>query len=42
MSVRYPSARIRKRTWYLNGGFSNPRQYRRMVGGVWTYWIQLW
>ena len=28
---------ISKDAFYLNGGFSNPHQYRRMIGDVWCY-----
>lgn len=30
--------RISKATFYLNGGLSNTHQFRKMIGGVWTYW----
>jgi hypothetical protein len=30
--------RITKREFYLNGGFSNPRQFRKMVAGKWCYY----
>jgi hypothetical protein len=30
--------RLRKRDWYVQGGFSNPRLFRRMRGGVWHYY----
>ena len=33
--------RTSKRNWYLNGGFANPDNYRRMRGGAWTYWFIL-
>lgn len=32
------TTRISKRQFYLAGGFSNPRQHRKMKSGVWTYW----
>lgn len=28
---------ISKEAFYRNGGFSNPRQYRRMIDGRWRY-----
>lgn len=30
--------RIRRPAFYAYGGFSNPSLFRKMVGGVWTYW----
>ena len=32
------NTRLSKEQFYANGGFSNPRQFRKMIGGVWTYW----
>lgn len=32
------AARVSKRDFYLNGGFANTQQFRRMRGGAWTYW----
>lgn len=32
--------RIRKRAWYLNGGFANSRCVRRMRGGSWQYFYR--
>lgn len=29
---------ITKESFYRGGGFSNPRQFRKMQGGEWTYW----
>ena len=31
-------ARISKGTWARYGGLENPRLFRRMRSGVWTYW----
>lgn len=31
-------ARITHRQFYSRGGFSNPRQFRKMWGSEWTYW----
>ena len=28
---------ISKAAFYRNGGFSNPHQYRRMIGDSWCY-----
>ena len=30
--------RIRKGTFIAHGGLSNPKLFRRMRGGIWTYW----
>lgn len=30
--------RMTRRVFYANGGFANPRQFRKMRGGAWTYW----
>lgn len=32
--------KMTKRTFYACGGFSNPRLYRKMRGGAWTYWAR--
>ena len=32
--------RITKKEFYDLGGLSHPRTYRRMVGGVWKYYIE--
>lgn len=34
-------ARISKGAFYRGGGFSNPRLFRKMWGGAWTYWVVL-
>jgi hypothetical protein len=34
------SARVSKKTWYANGGFSNPRCWRRQKGGAWMYFMR--
>ena len=34
------AARVSKRVWYANGGFSNPRCFRRMRGGAWQYFMR--
>ena len=31
--------RLSKAQFYRYGGFANPRQFRRMRGGAWTYWL---
>ena len=33
------SMRVSKKTWYLNGGFRNPKCLRRMVNGAWHYYM---
>lgn len=33
--------RIPKRTFYAYGGLANPRHFRKMVRGSWTYWRML-
>lgn len=30
--------RITKTQFYAGGGLGNPKQFRRMVGGYWTYY----
>ena len=30
--------RISKDAFYINGGFSNPHQFRKMINGKWTFW----
>lgn len=35
--MSYPR-RISKRAFYNDGGFSNPRHFRKMCSGSWTYW----
>lgn len=30
--------RISKADFYGYGGFANPRLFRKMRGGAWTYW----
>lgn len=30
--------RISKRDFYKEGGLSNPRLFRKMLGGAWSYW----
>ncbi len=30
--------RITQVQWMILGGLSNPKLYRRMVGGQWCYW----
>jgi hypothetical protein len=33
------AARCSKRDWYLNGGFANPKQFRKADSkGVWQYY----
>ena len=32
------STKISRRNFYANGGFSNPRHYRRGTRQGWTYW----
>lgn len=34
------SERISKRDWRLNGGFANPRCWRRQVGKAWQYYYR--
>lgn len=31
---------IRKRDFYLRGGFANSRLYRRMKSGAWRYYFR--
>lgn len=35
------SVRLRKRDWYANGGFANPRLWRRQKRGVWQYFMDV-
>ena len=30
--------RVSKISFYLHGGLSNRNQFRKMIGGAWTYW----
>lgn len=30
--------KINRTTFYKEGGLSNPALFRKMIGGVWTYW----
>jgi len=30
--------RISKKQFYADGGFSNPKLFRKMRGSAWTYW----
>lgn len=32
-------ARVSKKYWSSQGGLSNPRLFRKMVGRAWTYWV---
>lgn len=32
--------RVTKRQWYAAGALSNPRCWRRQVGGAWHYYIE--
>lgn len=31
--------KVSKRDWYHNGGFAGPRNFRRMRGGRWHYYM---
>lgn len=33
--------KISKRDFYELGGLANPRLFRKMRGGAWTYW-EIW
>ena len=30
--------RIAKTLFYKSGGFANPKNFRKMIGGCWSYW----
>ena len=32
------ATRITKKQWIAEGGLSNPKLFRKMVGGAWSYW----
>lgn len=38
--MKYERTRISKRTFQAEGGLANPRLFRRMRSGAWTYWRQ--
>lgn len=35
------SLRLDKRSWYDQGGFRNPRLWRRQVRGAWHYYKRM-
>jgi len=35
------SMRLDKRSWYDQGGFANPRLWRRQVSGAWQYFKRI-